>query len=400
LKSAGEVVNSIEQFFIDGLRDVLGTPNSLIPLHAPDFLGNERQYVNDCISSTFVSSVGTFVDRFEDELASYTGARRAVAVVNGTVALQVALTLAGVNPNDEVLAPALSFVATANAISHCGAIPHFVDSDMQTLGLDPKALSDYLVYASELSQGQLRNKITGRRIAAIVPMHTYGHPVEMGEILEVAGRFGIPVVEDAAESLGSWYYGKHTGTMGLVGALSFNGNKIITTGGGGAILTNDADLANRAKHITTTAKCPHPWDFFHDEIAWNYRLPNLNAALGCGQLERLPDIIKQKRTLATRYANAFPRGSPIVFSAEPKGTLSNYWLNTVLLHQPSFETRENLLRVANNAGYQCRPAWRLLSELPMYLYCPKASLSVAKYIESSLINLPSSSGLSRVDAKN
>ena len=303
-------MNSIEQFFIDGLRDVLGTPNSLIPLHAPDFLGNERQYVNDCISSTFVSSVGTFVDRFEDELASYTGARRAVAVVNGTVALQVALTLAGVNPNDEVLAPALSFVATANAISHCGAIPHFVDSDMQTLGLDPKALSDYLVYASELSQGQLRNKITGRRIAAIVPMHTYGHPVEMGEILEVAGRFGIPVVEDAAESLGSWYYGKHTGTMGLVGALSFNGNKIITTGGGGAILTNDADLANRAKHITTTAKCPHPWDFFHDEIAWNYRLPNLNAALGCGQLERLPDIIKQKRTLATRYANAFPRGGP------------------------------------------------------------------------------------------
>ncbi|NEO28502.1 MAG: LegC family aminotransferase, partial [Kamptonema sp. SIO4C4] len=317
----------------------------------------------------------------------------AVAVVNGTAALHIALLLAGVKPGDEVLIPTLSFVATANAVSHCGAIPHFVDSHIGTLGLDPDALTYYLKDTVEVTSQGVRNLQTGRRIAAIVPMHTYGHPVEMASLLDLANRYGLPVVEDAAESLGSIYQGQHTGTLGLLGVLSFNGNKVITTGGGGAILTNDAELARHAKHLTTTAKQPHRWEFFHDQVAWNYRLPNLNAALGCAQMEQLPVFLQRKRLLAEKYQAVFREVEGIAFVGEPKNAHSNYWLNTLWLKQPSFEMRDRFLTVANDAGYQCRPSWTLLHKLPMYVDCPSASLPVAEQLEASLINVPSSAKL-------
>ncbi|MGH8866302.1 MAG: LegC family aminotransferase, partial [Burkholderiales bacterium] len=321
------------------------------------------------------------------------GAHHAVAVANGTVALHIALKLAGVESGDEVIVPALSFVATANAVIHCGAVPHFVDSALDTLGIDPQALAAHLEQRCERTAGGLRNRLTGRCIAAVVPMHTYGHPVDLAAILEVAGRFGLPIVEDAAESLGSTYQGQHTGTLGLLGILSFNGNKIITTGGGGAILTNDPELARRAKHLTTTAKRAHRWEFFHDEVAWNYRLPNLNAALGCAQLEQLADFIERKRELADRYRRAFDGTEGLTFMAEPLGSRSNYWLNVVRLNEPDVQERDALLAATNDAGYQCRPAWTLLNKLPMYSDCPAAPLPVAQSLEASLINLPSSSSL-------
>jgi perosamine synthetase len=259
--------------------------------------------------------------------------------------------------------------------------------------MDPAALSDHLSAVAEKTAQGLRNRNTGRRIAAIVPMHTYGHPVDMGPLADVAGRFQLPIVEDATESLGSTYHGKHAGTFGLLGALSFNGNKIITTGGGGAILTDDAGLARRGKHLTTTAKLPHRWDFFHDEVAWNYRLPNLNAALGCAQMDRLPDFMARKRELAARYQAAFESVAGLGFVAEPAGSRSNYWLNTVRLEQPDVEVRNQLLAAANDAGYLCRPTWTLLHKLPMYSDAPRARLPVAEQLESSLINVPSSAKL-------
>jgi perosamine synthetase len=365
----------------------------MVPLHEPELSSREKELVTDCIDSTFVSSVGHYVDRFEEMLEAYTGARRAIAVSNGTVALQVALHLAGVKAGDEVLVPSLSFVATANAVAHCGAVPHFVDSCSVTLGLAPAALRDYLDHVAESSLGQLRNRETGRRIAAVVPMHTYGHPVDMAELMEFAGRMRIPIVEDAAESLGSWCRDQHTGTIGRLGALSFNGNKIITTGGGGAILTNDDDLATRAKHLTTTAKLPHRWAFSHDEVAWNFRLPNLNAALGCAQMERLPKLIECKRRLADRYRQAFAGNTMFEFVTEPLHTCSNYWLNTIRLKSPRISIRDRMLAAANDAGYQCRPTWTLLHRLPMYKDCPRAPLPVASALEASLMNLPSSAHL-------
>lgn len=386
-------VKSLDQVLLQGLHEVLGAPENPIPLHEPEFTGNERALVQDCLDSTFVSSIGEYVDQFETMLAEYTGAKHAVAVVNGTAALHIALKLAGVQPEDEVLVPALSFVATANAVAHCGAVPHFVDSSLNTMGMDPIALSEYLVTIAEPTPHGLGNRHTGRRIAAIVPMHTYGHPVDMVSLMEVANRYGLPVVEDAAESLGSTYQGQHTGTFGKLGTLSFNGNKIITTGGGGAILTNDAELACHAKHLTTTAKLPHRWEFFHDEVAWNYRLPNLNAALGCTQMERLPNFLARKRELGARYQAAFRDLIGIRFVTEPAGCRSNYWLNTVRLEQPDLNARDRLLAAANYAGYQCRPTWTLLHKLPMYAGCPHAPLPVAEQLEASLINLPSSARL-------
>lgn len=379
--------------FVSALQQALGGAGDGLSLHEPEFVGNEWKYVKECLDTGWVSSVGKYVDEFERRLAEYTGARHAVAVVNGTAAQHMALVLVGVQPGDEVLVPSLSFVATANAVAHCGAIPHFVDCTERTLGMDPARLEEHLERVSEPVAGGLRNVITGRRIAGVVPMHTFGHPVEIAELMRVAGRFGLPVIEDAAESLGSRYQGRHTGTFGQVGILSFNGNKVITTGGGGAILTNDSELARRAKHLTTTAKLPHRWEFSHDEVAYNYRLPNLNAALGCAQMERLPSFLQRKRQLTERYQDVFGSMNGILLVKEPHHCQSNYWLNAVRLKKPDLVARDILLAAANDAGFQCRPAWKLLHTLPMYLDCPRADLPVAVALEASLINIPSSAKL-------
>jgi perosamine synthetase len=386
----------IESRFLSALESVLPDKRPL-PLHEPFFGGNEWAYVKECIDTGWVSSVGKYVDEFEQRLAEVTGSRYAIATVNGTAALHVALNLSGVQPGDEVLVPALSFVATANAVSHCGAIPHFVDSEEFTLGLDAKALREYLTAIVEKGEGSARNKNTGKKLAAIVPMHAFGHPVDLEALLSVSADFGIPIVEDAAESLGSYYKGQHTGTFGKFAALSFNGNKIITTGGGGAILTQDAELAKHAKHITTTAKKPHRWEFFHDEVAWNYRLPNLNAALGCAQLEKLAEFLASKRVLAERYRASFARDPELRFADEPSNCQSNYWLSTVLLRSPSVSVRDQLLAAANEAGFMVRPAWTLLNQLPMYSACPAAPLPVAERLSASIINLPSSPSIAMGD---
>lgn len=375
---------------LERLDAVLGPATPPIALHEPSITQLEREYVLACLDSTYVSSVGAYVDQLERTLVEFTGAGFAVVVANGTVALQVALTLAGVQAGDEVLVPALSFVATANAVSHCGAVPHFVDSSLTTLGLDPDALDVHLAAVAERVDGQIRNRNTGARIAAVVPMHTYGFPVDMDRLIEVAAAYGLPIVEDAAESLGSWYRGQHTGTFGQLGTLSFNGNKIVTTGSGGAILTNDPVLARRAKHLTTTAKRAHRWEFFHDEVAWNYRMPNLNAALGCAQMDRLPAFLTQKRALAAHYERVFADCPEASFIAEPPNSRSNYWLNTIRLNLPDLAARDAVLGAANDAGYQCRPTWGLLHRLPMYVNAPRAALPFSELLEVSLINIPSS----------
>lgn len=379
--------------FVDTLRTVLGSTPTPIALHEPEFAGAEWSYVRDCLDTGWVSSVGKYVNEFESRLATFTGARHAVAVVNGTAALHAALLAADVRVGDEVLLPTLTFVATANAISYCRAIPHFLDSAEDRLGIDPAVLADYLETVAERTADGFRNRNTGRRLAAVVPVHVFGHPVDMPALLAVADKFALPVVEDAAESLGSWIGDRHVGTFGRMGVLSFNGNKIVTTGGGGAILTDDGELARRLKHLTTTAKVPHPWEFVHDEVGLNYRLPNINAALGCAQLERLPDMLARKRRLAEAYANAFVNRRDVSIVREPAGCRSNYWLNAVLLSEPAQSRRDAYLSAANDAGYQCRPVWRLMHRLPMYEACPRASLPIAERLEQSLINLPSSAKL-------
>jgi perosamine synthetase len=377
---------------VEAVRDVVGVAGS-IALHEPEFSGNEKTYLNHCIDSTFVSSIGEFVDRFEAMLSERTGSRHAIACVNGTAALQVALQLAGVRTNDEVIVPALTFVATANSVSFSGAVPHFLDSESRTLGLSAKALAERLDAIGERGPQGIRNAETGRRIAAIVPMHAFGHPVDLAGLMEVAETWNIPVVEDATESLGTLYRNRHTGTFGLLSALSFNGNKIITTGGGGAILTGDDELARRAKHITTTAKLPHRWAFDHDEIGYNFRLPNLNAALGCAQLEQLDDFVERKRRLAARYRAAFERIPGIKVFVEPVGARSNYWLNALLLDENEAEQRDELLDALNDAGVMSRPAWTLLHWLPMYRECPRGSLPVAESLARRIVNVPSSARL-------
>lgn len=364
-----------------------------VALHEPRFCGNEWVYLKECLDSTFVSSVGKFVDRFEDELAAFTGSKRAVAVVNGTAALHVALLLAGVEAGDEVLLPTLTFIATANAVAYCQATPHFVDSEERSLGMDPHALRDYLSAVTEVRGGRCVNISTGRVIRAMVPMHTFGHPVDVEGILAVAHDFRLQLIEDAAESLGSTVGGRHTGTFGLMGTLSFNGNKTITTGGGGAILTNDLELGARAKHLTTTAKLPHRWNFLHDEVGYNYRLPNLNAALGCAQLEQLPGFLREKRCLFDRYRSAFADIMGIHLVAEPAGCRSNYWLQALLLDESLANQRDAVLSITNDAGLMTRPVWTLMHRMPMYSNAPKASLTVAESLERRLINLPSSAGL-------
>jgi len=382
---AGDVVAAIRAAIGDG-------PASL---HEPLFAGKEWDYLKECLDSTYVSSVGAFVDRFERDLESYTGARHAVAVVSGTAALHVALQLAGVQRGDEVLIPALSFVATANAVAYCGATPHLVDSEERTLGMDAGLLRSHLNEITEMRGGTCLNRATGRPIRAVVPMHTFGHPVDIAGVAAVAKEFGLTLVEDAAESLGSTVGGRHTGTFGLMGTLSFNGNKTITTGGGGAILTDDPDLAKRAKHLTTTAKLPHRWAFIHDAVGYNYRLPNLNAALGCAQLEQLPGFVEAKRSLLDVYREVFATVPHVHMVEEPEGCRSNYWLQTLVLDESVEGQRDEILSATNDAGFVTRPSWTLMHRLQPYTTCPRSDLSVAESLERRIINVPSSSGLVR-----
>ncbi len=379
---------------IAALRTVIAQQSAV--LHEPGFSGNEWLYLKECLDSTFVSSVGKFVERFEADLADYTGAKHAVAVVNGTAALHIALKLAGVRSGDEVLIPALTFVATANAVSYCGATPHFVDSEENTLGVDAVKLRDYLVHHTEQRADQCVNRKTGKIIRALVPMHTFGHPVDLDGVMAIAHDFNLALVEDAAESLGSYYHGRHTGTFGLMGTLSFNGNKTITTGGGGAILTDDAELARHAKHLTTTAKLPHAWEYRHDEIGYNYRMPNINAALGSAQLEQLPVMLAAKRELFQRYQAAFATVSGIRLMEEPAQCQSNYWLQTLVLDAKYADQRDILLQATNDAGFMTRPAWILMHELMPFRECPRMDLTGAQSLVQRLINIPSSSSLLQV----
>jgi len=386
-------INFSTQTVLSALQSVLPSGNTFLPLHEPNFGGNEWTYVKECLDTGWVSSVGKFVDRFEEDLASYTGVKRAVAVVNGTAALHICLLLAGVKAHDEVLMPVLTFIATGNAVSYCGAVPHFIDSEEATLGVDSLKLAEYLDTVTEKRADGCYNRLTGRRIKAIVPMHTFGHPVDLDPLLEVCQSFNITLIEDAAESLGSSYKGRHTGQWGLLSALSFNGNKTITTGGGGAILTNDDELGRLAKHITTTAKVPHRWEFNHDMIGYNYRMPNINAALGCAQLEQLPGFLKAKRALAERYRQAFTDIPGIRFYSEPANSQSNYWLNTLLLDEECAVQRDALLAATNDVGIMTRPTWTLMHKLPMFSCCPRMDLCVAESLERRLLNIPSSAML-------
>lgn len=378
---------------LSAVEQVLGRPDATIALHEPEFAGREWDYVKECLDTGWVSSVGAYVDRFERDLAEVTGASHAIATANGTAALHACLLLAGTQPGDEVLLPALTFIATANAVSYTGATPHFVDSEATSLGVDAVRLREHLRAVARIEGGACINRHTGARIRAMVVMHVFGHPCDLDALAAIAQEWHITLIEDAAESLGSSYKGRHTGNVGLLSALSFNGNKVITTGGGGAILTNDAALGRRAKHLTTTARTPHRWNFLHDEVGYNYRLPNLNAALGCAQLERLPSLLARKRQLAARYRDAFESIAGVRFVAEPKDTVSNYWLNAIALDAATLDRRDALLTALNDAGYMSRPVWTLMHRLPMYSRCPRAELPVAERLEASIVNLPSSAKL-------
>lgn len=378
---------------LSAMREVLPANREFIPLHEPSFVGNEKAYVTECIETGWVSSVGKFVDTFEQNLAEFCESKRAIAVANGTAALHVCLLLAGVKYGDEVLCPSLTFIATANAISYCGAFPHFVDSEETSLGVDADKLDAYLKDIVTFKDNEPYNKNTGRRLATLVVMHAFGHPVDLDKIAEVCDKYKLKLIEDAAESLGSYYKGKHTGNRGIISSLSFNGNKTITTGGGGAIITNDEELGKLAKHITTTAKMPHRWEFRHDMVGFNYRMPNLNAALGTAQLESLPEFLRRKRALAERYAEAFKDVKGVKFFTEPSYGKSNYWLNLIMLDKENIDLRDNILAATNDSGMMTRPAWTLMHKLPMYAHCPKADVSTAEDIEARLINIPSSPNL-------
>jgi dTDP-4-amino-4,6-dideoxygalactose transaminase len=395
----------------DFIRSTFQEPADFIPLHDPRFIGNEKKYLNECIESNFVSSVGEFVGHFEQMCAEYTGAKYAIAAMNGTSALHIALLLAGVQPDDEVITQALTFIATANAISYTGAKPVFIDVDKETMGLSPSALEVWLSENVEMrlniankvernitsdstpspfggiEGGFPFNKSTGLRISAVVPMHTFGHPVKLKELNEVCDRYNIPLIEDAAESIGSYYGDKHTGTIGKLGILSFNGNKLITTGGGGMILTDDEELAKMAKHLTTQAKVPHPYQFVHDHIAYNYRLTNINAALGCAQMESLDYLLGLKRMLAERYLEFF-KNSEFEFFEEPENCKSNYWLNAIITKDKA--QRDELLQFTNQNGVMTRPVWELMNRLPMFSNCQTDSLVNSLWFADRVVNIPSS----------
>ena len=371
----------------DFIHDLYGG-GDFVPLSVPKFSGNEKRYLNKCIDTSFVSSVGKFVDRFEDEMAKYTGAKRAVVCVSGTNALHMSLMLGGVLSNDEVLTQALTFVATCNALSYIGAKPVFIDVDKDTLGLSPKAVREWLTKNAEIKNGECFNKRTGRRVKACVPMHTFGHPVHLDELVDVCNEYHITLVEDAAESIGSLYKGKHTGTFGKVGALSFNGNKTITTGGGGMMLFQDEELGALAKHITTQAKIPHRWEFKHDHIGYNYRMPNINAALGCAQLENLERFVEDKRQTAHEYAEFFRGVDGVEFFVEPENCRSNYWLNTLIFKDK--ETQQSFLQYSNDHGVMTRPIWELMSRLPMFKDFENDGLINSIWLGDRIVNIPSS----------
>ena len=390
---------------IDFIKDLYGPQN--VPLAVPKFIGNEKKYLNECIDTTFVSSVGQFVDRFEKDMAAYTGAKRAVVCVSGTNALHMSLMLSGVKRDDEVLTQALTFIATCNALSYIGAYPVFLDVDRTTMGLSPDAMKEWLQKNAEVRKNTRLNELdksydfayqedeyacynknTGRRVKACVPMHTFGHPVRIEEIADLCKEWHIELVEDAAESIGSTYKGKHTGTFGRIGAISFNGNKTITTGGGGMLLFNDEALGDYAKHITTQAKIPHRWEFRHDHIGYNYRMPNINAALGCAQLENLDKYIADKRATAAAYAEFFKDKDGITFFTEPENCFSNYWLNVVIL--PDHEKQLEFLQETNDNGVMTRPIWELMNRLPMFENCEHDSLENTIYFADRVVNIPSS----------
>jgi len=359
-----------------------------VPLHAPRFRGNEKKYLMECIDSTFVSYLGQYVTQFEKNIQMYTGAGYAVAMVNGTEALHIALLLAGVTPGNEVITQPLTFVATANAISYCGAFPVFVDVNKSTLGLDPEALSIFLELHGNIKEdGHCYNKTSGRKIAACIPMHTFGHPCKIDQVMAICKQYHIPVVEDAAEALGSFYQGQHAGTFGDIGILSFNGNKPVTTGGGGILLTKSQSIAQKAKHLTTTAKTPHNWEFNHDQVGYNFRLPNVNAAIGCAQMETFPLFLQDKRDTARRYSDFFQQIN-VPFVAEPPDARSNYWLNSIILDNK--KQRDEFLQYANENGVQVRPVWTLMNHLPMFRSCQCGPLDMADWLEDRLVNLPSS----------
>lgn len=382
------------QEIINFIRSIYNTQD-FIPLHEPRFWGNEKKYLEECIDSTFVSSVGKFVDQIELEIAKYTGAKKAIAVVNGTAALHIALKLVGVEADTEVITQPLTFIATANAISYCGAKPIFLDVDRDTMGLSPKALLKFLkenTIWDSLSNKRL-NKSTNKHISACVPMHTFGHACRIDEIVAICDEYGIPVVEDSAESIGSYYKEKHTGTFGKVGIISFNGNKTITSGGGGMIITDDEELVKLAKHLTTTAKIPHKWEYRHDHIGYNYRMPNINAALACAQLEQLDGFIEKKRELAKKYTDFFSvkqLNNPSIqpqFFIEPKNSYSNYWLNAVIFENR--EERDSFLKETNENGVMTRPIWTLMNKLEMFKDCYTDGLENAKWLEDRVVNVPS-----------
>jgi aminotransferase in exopolysaccharide biosynthesis len=417
------------QNIIDFIRELYNEPDEFIPLHAPVFMGNEKKYLEECIDSTFVSSVGKYVDRFEEMVAEYTGAKKAIVTVNGTNALHLALLSMGVTPDSEVITQPLTFIATANAISYSGAKPVFVDVDLDTMGMSPKSLRKWLEENVEMKnkdeakvkeewspsqlqsqpqpQSQPYNKTTGKRISAIVPMHTFGHPCRIDEIVDICNKYNIPLVEDAAESLGSTYKGKHTGTFGKIGILSFNGNKTITTGGGGMILTDDDELGNHIKHLTTQAKVPHKWEYVHDYIGYNYRMPNLNAAIGVAQMEKIDEILASKRKTAQAYTDFFNQGKTLNFEpqtlnlepetlnlkqiqhiTEPINSKSNYWLNAILL--PNRQEKDEFLKYTNENGIMTRPIWQLMNKLEMFNNCQCGDLSNAEFLVDKVVNVPSS----------
>jgi perosamine synthetase len=369
------------------IRDLYST-NDRIPLHAPAFIGNEKKYLEDCIDSTFVSSVGQYVDNFERQCADYIKVKKAVVVVNGTEALHLAFILAKIEPGDEIITQPLTFIATVNAIAYTGAIPLFVDVDKETMGLSPSKMEAFLLECAEIrNDGYTYNKITGHKISACVPMHTLGHPAKLSELKRICDIYNIILIEDAAESIGSRYQGHHTGSIGKMGILSFNGNKIITTGGGGMLVTNDEELGNKAKHLSTQAKLPHPWEFVHDSIGYNFRMPNINAALGCAQLEKLDYFIDNKRNLAHRYRDFF-KSVGIEFFTEPSGCISNYWLNAIILND--VKERDIFLKTTNEQGVMTRPLWCLMVDLPMFKHTQKSDVSNARWLQERVVNIPSS----------